>query len=167
MPDESGSRAASTRERFAEQFVAGMLADHGWNIYFPRWDDGFDFIAVKVIGASAVVRPVQVKGKYPAKLREPQAGYGYLGTLSQTHEDMVLAIPYFTLGAKDHAPPLVAFIPISVLPGRGKERFHCTPASLRDGIPRERPDHAKFFGASGMALMEREDWGRLAVDVVK
>jgi len=31
-----------TRDYFAEMYVAGILADKGWNIYFPRRDKGFD-----------------------------------------------------------------------------------------------------------------------------
>lgn len=29
---------------FAELYVAGRLADAGWNVYFPHRDKGFDFI---------------------------------------------------------------------------------------------------------------------------
>lgn len=34
---------------FAELFVAGRLADAGWNVYFPHRDQGFDFIITKTI----------------------------------------------------------------------------------------------------------------------
>jgi len=44
-----------TREVFAELYVAGVLADAGWNIYFPTRDIGFDFIATKT--AAAGTRP--------------------------------------------------------------------------------------------------------------
>jgi hypothetical protein len=51
---------------FAELFVAGRLADAGWNVYFPHRDQGFDFIVTKTVGAAdMLIRPVQVKGKYP------------------------------------------------------------------------------------------------------
>ena len=36
-----------SRDYFAEMYVAGILADNGWNIYFPRRDNGFDFIITK------------------------------------------------------------------------------------------------------------------------
>ena len=54
-----------SRDYFAEMYVAGILADHGWNIYFPRRDKGFDFIITKDLGERMLVRPVQVKGLYP------------------------------------------------------------------------------------------------------
>ena len=50
---------------FAELYVAGRFADAGWNVYFPHRDQGFDFVISKVIGVDTVLRPVQVKGKYP------------------------------------------------------------------------------------------------------
>ena len=33
------------RDQFAEMYVAGVLADAGWNIYLPHRDVGFDMIA--------------------------------------------------------------------------------------------------------------------------
>ncbi len=35
-----------SRDYFAEMYVAGVMADSGWNIYFPRRDEGFSFIAM-------------------------------------------------------------------------------------------------------------------------
>src|SRR5947209_1336736 len=65
-PNKSSSRSLlMSRDYFAEMYVAGILADNGWNIYFPRRDKGFDFIITKPIGDEIIVRPVQVKGKYP------------------------------------------------------------------------------------------------------
>ena len=54
-----------TSDYFAELYVAGRFADAGWNVYFPHRDQGFDFVISKVIGVDTVLRPVQVKGKYP------------------------------------------------------------------------------------------------------
>jgi len=36
---------------FAELYVAGRFADAGWNVYFPRRDRGFDFIASRLTAA--------------------------------------------------------------------------------------------------------------------
>lgn len=47
----------------AELYVAGVLADAGWNVYFPHRDEGFDFIISKYLGDRIVLRLVQVKGK--------------------------------------------------------------------------------------------------------
>src|SRR5229473_1817256 len=51
---------------FAELYVAGRFADAGWNVYFPHRDKGFDFIISKPHAeVGQLIRPVQVKGKYP------------------------------------------------------------------------------------------------------
>lgn len=47
----------------AELYVAGVLADDGWNVYFPHRDEGFDFMISKYLGDRIVLRLVQVKGK--------------------------------------------------------------------------------------------------------
>jgi len=39
--------SAKNRDFFAELYVAGILGDAGWSIYFPKRDVGFDFIATK------------------------------------------------------------------------------------------------------------------------
>src|SRR6266478_2021969 len=68
MPDPTSQPeavSAKSRDFFAELYVAGILGDAGWSIYFPKRDVGFDFIAVKELQGQTVLRPVQVKGKYP------------------------------------------------------------------------------------------------------
>ena len=68
---------------FAELFVAGRLADAGWNVYFPHRDQGFDFIITKTVNAGEMlIRPVQVKGKYPTGEKGDQGVYGYVGALA-------------------------------------------------------------------------------------
>lgn len=37
-----------------------------------------------------LIRPVQVKGLYPTEVKKDKAGYGYIGKLTQLHDDMVL-----------------------------------------------------------------------------
>ncbi len=81
------------KDYFAELYVAGRLADAGWNIYFPHRDEGFDFVISKFVGDVPLLRPVQVKGKYPTGEKGDKLKYGYVGKLTQTHPEMVLAIP--------------------------------------------------------------------------
>jgi hypothetical protein len=88
--------APKTRDYFAEMYVAGILADSGWNIYFPRRDRGFDFIITKTVEAQVVVRPVQVKGKYPQANKSDDPAFGYMGRITEFHPDMVLAIAFLT-----------------------------------------------------------------------
>jgi len=60
---------SKTRDYFAEMYVAGILADAGWNVYFPRRDKGFDFVITKHVGSRTIIRAVQVKGKYPGRTK--------------------------------------------------------------------------------------------------
>ncbi len=57
-----------TREYFAEMYVAGLLADAGWNFYFPHGDKG------------------------------DRAGYGYSGQLSVLHPAMALILVFLFAG---------------------------------------------------------------------
>ena len=100
---------------FAELYVAGSFANAGWNVYFPHRDEGFDFIVSKTDGhGTLIVRPVQVKGKYPTSTKTNKIVYGYVGRLSQRHPEMVLAMPFFpTVSAP--APTCVAYMPISLI----------------------------------------------------
>jgi hypothetical protein len=43
------TKRPKTRDYFAEMYVAGILADKGWNVYFPKRDIGFDFIITKEV----------------------------------------------------------------------------------------------------------------------
>src|SRR5690242_12537005 len=75
----------------AELYVAGVLADAGWNVYFPHRDEGFDFIISKLVSGRILLRPVQVKGKYPEEGKSNKSVYGYVGRLTAIHSEMVLA----------------------------------------------------------------------------
>lgn len=88
-------------------YVAGVMADAGWNIYFPHRDQGFDFIGALAVGGEMIVRPVQVKGKYPTEGKADKARYGYVGKLTAFHDDMVLAVPLFA-SINDAAPKHIA-----------------------------------------------------------
>jgi hypothetical protein len=144
---------------FAELYVAGLMANAGWNIYFPHRDRGLDFVACKT-GADQhqIIRPVQVKGKYPFKDKTDKASYGYIGRLNQIHRDMVLAIPFFPSHAAGPAA-LVAYMPFSAikLHARG---YRCQPACFKGGRPAPRRDFSMYFGDSGLELVEQSAWGR-------
>ena len=77
---------------FAELYVADLMANAGWNVYFPHRDRGMDFIATKTCADGVeIIRPVQVKGNYPSKNKSNKTTYGYVGKLNQIHVEMVLA----------------------------------------------------------------------------
>lgn len=146
--------APSTRDYFAEMYVAGVLADAGWDVYFPRRDKGFDMIVSRPAGVTTIVRPVQVKGKYATDKKTDKASYGYVGRVTAFHDDMILAIPYFTTQSLG-APVLIAWMP------RGEIRLHakgwkCEPARFVGGIPEARPGFSHFFGTPGLAAFEAQ-----------
>jgi hypothetical protein len=151
--------APETRDAFAELYVAGVLSDAGWNVYFPRRDQGFDFIITKSVGGSMLLRPVQVKGKYPTADKTAKAVYGYVGKLSQFHPEMVLAIPFFARQAEP-APLFTAYLPLSQIRPLGSKEgfFRANPAVFRDGGPNIRPHYRRFFDAEGLALIESPAW---------
>lgn len=142
---------------FAELYVAGRFADAGWNVYFPHRDTGFDFIVTKPTkSGSDLIRPVQVKGKYPTDGKGDKVTYGFVGELSRTHPDMVLAIPYFSK-QNETAPSFVAYLPLSLVRTHSRG-FRCEPAAFRKGVISPRRDYARFFDSGGLELLERLDW---------
>ena len=147
----------SVADYFAELYVAGRFADAGWNVYFPHRDEGFDFIVSKTFGhGRLILRPVQVKGKYPTSVKRNKATYGYVGRLTQTHPEMVLAIPFFSADSSD-MPTCTAYMPLSMI--RPHQRgYRCLPASFKSGIAKPRRDYSKFFDANGLRLLERASW---------
>lgn len=82
--------------------------------------------------------------------------YGYVGRLSTLHAEMVLAIPYFAHGAIS-VPICVAYMPRALV-RKHSRGYRCRPAVFRDGVPIQRRDHARFFDASGLELLEQRDW---------
>src|SRR5256885_303604 len=146
------------RDYFAELYVAGRFADAGWNVYFPHRDKGFDFIATKSNGSGIqLVRPVQVKGKYPSQDKGNKVVYGYVGKLTQLHPDMVLAIPYFSVHSPA-TPTCVAYLPQTLIKPHPRG-YRCQPAGFAEGTPRPRRDFACFFDIAGLALLELPTWG--------
>jgi hypothetical protein len=97
----------TAQDYFAELYVSGEMAKAGWNVYFPHRDRGMDFVISKTgADGSEIIRPVQVKGKYPTTQKGDKAVYGYIGKLNQLHRDMVLAIPFFAA----NQPSLILFV---------------------------------------------------------
>ncbi len=161
MPDLS-TKAPKTADFFAELYVAGRFAELGWNIYFPRRDRGFDFIVSKSTSSGEqLLRPVQVKGKYPTPDKGDRDVYGYIGELSEVHREMVLAIPYFAPGSYE-VPISIAYLPFGIIRGHSRGS-KCEPAYLRGGIAHPRRDYQKFFGDEGLKLVERDDWSSLGI----
>ena len=146
--------APQTRDYFAEMYVAGVLADAGWDVYFPRRDKGFDMIVSRPAGASTIVRPVQVKGKYATDEKTDKASYGYVGRVTAFHDDMILAIPYFTSQSLG-APMLIAWMPRGEIKPHSKG-WRCEPARFVGGVPEARPGYAHFFGAAGLGAFEAD-----------
>ena len=142
--------------QLAELHVAGLFAEAGWRVYFPHRDDGFDFIAAKRVDDAMVIRPVQVKGKYPEESTFDRPTYGFAGNLTQTHPEMVLAIPYFEVGA---VPKIrhVAFMPLCMVKGHSRGS-RCWPAKFVSGIPKPRGAHSKYFDHEGLKRLDSADW---------
>jgi hypothetical protein len=149
---DNAMNAWKSRDYFAEMYVAGVMADAGWNIYFPYRDQGFDFIATLAIDGGTIVRPVQVKGKYPTEGKTDKARYGYVGKVTAFHPDMVLALPLFA-GLGDPAPKLVAWMPVEEIRSMTKDRWRCEPARFLGGEPEPRAGFAHFFGEAGLTRL--------------
>ena len=147
---------------FAELYVAGRLADAGWDVYFPHRDKGIDFIISKDVQGRLFLRPVQVKGKYPASDKTDKPSYGYVGKLSQTHPEMVLAIAVFSSATPNAAPKYVAYMPASLIK-KSKRGYRCLPAAFENGEPEPRRDHRKFFDDKGIRELDSEDWKKSTV----
>jgi hypothetical protein len=152
---DGGNRKIS--DYFAELYVAGRLADADWNVYFPHRDIGFDFIIAKKVGKRMIIRPVQVKGKYPSGDKTDRPTYGYVGKLSEVHSEMALAIGYFSSGQAESIPVCVAYVP-RLLVRKHSRGYRCEPASFKSGQPRPRRNYAIFFDSQGIQRLESEDW---------
>jgi hypothetical protein len=151
--------APATRDYFAEMYVAGLMADAGWNIYFPRRDKGFDFIATIDDDAGTLVRSVQVKGFYPTRDKTDKSVYGYGGRLTQLHCDMILALVYFPLGGLTGAPAQIAYMPRTQIRARSRGGFRCVPCSIVARTVVQRREFASFFNADGLRSVASRKWG--------
>lgn len=146
--------APITRDVFAEYYVAGLFADAGWEIYSPHRDRGFDFLVTKEINNRTTLVPIQVKGLYPTQEKTDKSVYGYVGKLTATHPDMVLALPYFDTDHSKPSPLFTAFMPLDEIKviSRG---YRCQPALFRDGIALPRRDFTRFCNIEGIELIEQ------------
>lgn len=156
VPEETPKKG---RDLFAELYVAGVLTDAGWHVYFPKRDFGFDFIITKRVADTIIIRLVQVKGKYATKGKRDSDQYGFAGELTQIHLEMVLAIPFFTT-ARVHSPNHIAYLPRSLIREHSKESgwFTSVPARFVNGLPEPRPHYRRFFDADGIDIMEAVSW---------
>ena len=145
-----------TSDYFAELHVAGRLADAGWDIYFPHRDKGFDFVISKKVNGVLLLRPVQVKGKYPSGDKTDKAVYGYVGRLTETHPEMVLAIPYFSASSPE-MPVCIAFMSLASVKQQSRG-YRCQPATYRKGEPKPRREYQKFFDAQGVFRLDSLNW---------
>jgi hypothetical protein len=149
---------------FAELYVAGRFAEHGWNVYFPRRDNGFDFIICKHgIDKNPVIRPVQVKGKYPTEEKTNKNVYGFSGKLSQVHPEMVLVIPFFDSTARE-VPLFTVYLPRTLVRTSTKGHYRSVPAVFKGGKPHPRRDYSRFVGDDGIRLLEAPGWSTFGVE---
>jgi len=153
----SKKSAPKTFDQLAELHVAGLFAEGGWRVYFPHRDDGFDFIAAKPLHDGMLIRPVQVKGKYPEDEKTDKTTYGYVGRLSQTHPEMVLAIPYFSIGALPIVQH-VAFMPLCAIRPHKSRGYRCEPAKFAGGLAAPRGEHKKYFDHVGLEWLSERTW---------
>lgn len=153
---KKGTIQMKTSDYFAELHVAGRLADEGWDIYFPHRDKGFDFVISKKVNGVLLLRPVQVKGKYPSKDKTDKAAYGYVGRLTEIHPEMVLAIPYFS-ASSPNTPVCIAFMPL-VNVRQHSRGYRCQPATFRKGEPKPRREYQKFFDRQGILRLDSLNW---------
>jgi hypothetical protein len=151
-------RPTNQRDYYAEMHAAGVLADEGWNVYFPRRDKGFDFVITQETAAGVVVRPVQVKGKYPEREKGDKLTYGYRGELSLVHPDMVLIIPYFPASGERVAPQTVAYLPFNKIARTSRGLYRCEPAKFLGGVAAARRDSVQYFDAVGLSALVMPGW---------
>lgn len=145
---------------FAELFVAGLLADKGWNVYFPHRDVGFDFIMTKRIPTGdLLIRPVQVKGKYPTDDKGDKDVYGYIGKL-EIHPEMVLAIPFFD--QSQNTPGHIAYMPATMIKEHSRG-YRCEPALFKSGKAHARRDHRVFLDEQGVANLDQPGFSDMTI----
>lgn len=151
-------RPKNQRDEFAEQYVAAIFADAQWAVYFPRKDKGFDFIVSKQTDDGMIVRPVQVKGKFPESLTAVRKQYGYSGRLTALHEEMALVIPLFTALERLAYPDCIAFMPFNRIHHDGDGLFSCQPAKLVNGKVSPKESFLQYFDEAGLKAMESIEW---------
>src|SRR6202000_2790797 len=100
-----------------------------------------------------LIRPVQVKGKFPETGANERPTYGYRGDLTLVHEGMVLAIVFFELGSTGNAPRHVAWMPWGKVRKAANGQYFCLPARRDvDGV-KPRRDSRQYFDHLGLQAM--------------
>jgi hypothetical protein len=151
--------APDTRDYFAELYTAGIFGDAGWSVYFPKRDVGFDFIVSKPVRDQILLRPVQVKGLYPTATKGDKVSYGYTGTLSAVHPEMVLVLPFFAATERGASPEQIAYMPYTELKKPIGGGYRCVPARFEAGHSIPRREFACYFGGQGLHAVESSAWG--------
>jgi hypothetical protein len=152
--------APHQRDYFAELYVAGLMGDNGWSVYFPKRDVGFDFIATRTVEGAVLIRPVQVKGLYPTETKTDKSGYGFIGRLTQTHHDMILVLPFFSTNRVGPAPACIAYMPRATIRAQRGRGHKCTPAKFVAGRPEPRETFRKYFDVEGLKSAASVGWGK-------
>jgi hypothetical protein len=152
--------ATHQRDYFAELYVAGLMGDCGWSVYFPKRDVGFDFIATRNVHGVVLVRPIHVKGLYPTEAKKDKSGYGFVGRLTQLHDDMILALPFFSTDRVGPAPVCIAYMPRSAIRVQRRKGYKCMPARFASGRPEPRATFRKYFDIEGLKASAHVGWGK-------
>ncbi|QWC57545.1 hypothetical protein F7D01_11055 [Erythrobacter sp. 3-20A1M] len=147
------------RDYFAEMYVAGVMADAGWNIYFPHRDMGFDLIGTLARSDGLLIRPVQVKGLYPTEEKTAKNVYGYVGGLSVTHPEMVLALAYFPT-IHSRSPNHIAWMPLQQIRPHIRG-FRCQPAKYDGNNPVPRQNFEHYFDDAGLMNVAANNFSEL------
>ena len=150
-------------DQAAELYVANVFVNAGWNVYFPHKDNGFDFIITKSINKEIIIRPVQVKGKYPTEIKIKRKVYGFVGPISSFHDEMVLAIPFYEseVDRKMNLPKNIAYMPFNTIKKHTKG-YRCEPCRY-DSKPIPRKEYIKFFDEEGIKNIENRKWKMMKV----
>ena len=151
--------APETRDYFAELYVAGIFGDAGWSVYFPKRDVGFDFIVSKQVANEVLIRPIQVKGLYPTEDKGDKPSYGYKGSLSSVHPQMVLVLAFFAATERGVAPEQIAYMPYPQFKKPSRGGYRCVPARFESGHSIPRREFIPYFGEQGLAAVESPSWG--------
>jgi hypothetical protein len=110
-----------------------------------------------------IVRPVQVKGKFPETTTAVRKKYGYRGRLTAIHKDMVLAIPLFTSLERLAHPDCIAFMPLSTITEPKKGLYWCAPAKLEKGKVSAKESFKHYFGEDGIRYVESTNFGNTSL----
>jgi hypothetical protein len=142
-----------------ELWVAQKLLLHGWQIFTPYYDEGFDFVVYKnTPNYGPLLRPIQVRGRTPqesAKLNDPNWGKDDL-KLSQRHPELIVVMPFMIHGS--FTPTCTAYLPaidthvLNVNGNNGK--LYTFPTKLINGLPVPNERFERYFDEPGIELLD-------------